>query len=142
MGATYGYRQLADRIEEVLGTRPSPSSLRAAAAAARRTGGTQSPPRLTAGMPAPLPRTSATDPAAFPADQVEQWLAHHPRLAWRAAVQRAADALHGGADPADVVAAARAAGLSWRTITALLAEQGAAPRSTAGVHKRYRRPAP
>ena len=60
--ATYSYKELAARIDQVLGERPSLSALRAAAAQERRTSTTLSRPRLTVGMPAPLPPTSRTTP--------------------------------------------------------------------------------
>ena len=110
-GATYGYEELAARIEQVLGERPSPSALRAARAQGRRTKSTLTKPRLTVGLPASLPAPSRTAPAAFDIEEVERWLAGHPRLAH---------------------------GLSWRTITSLLVAHDGQVRSIAGVHKRYR----
>ncbi len=61
----YTYLQLADRMEQVLGARPSLSSLRAAASEARRTQSVRRRPRLTLGMPAPQPSPSPTAPALF-----------------------------------------------------------------------------
>lgn len=136
--ATYDYESLANRIEQVLGDRPSRSALRAAAAQARRTSTTQARPRLTLGMPAPLTQTSRTSPARFSAAEVEAWLRSHPRLAWIEAMNRFRDELSRGDDVPSVVARARAAGLSWRHITSALNAYDGGHRSMAGVHKRYR----
>ncbi len=140
--ATYGYEELASRIEDVVGERPSRSSLRAAPAQARRAESTLTKPRLTVGMPAPLPGASRTAPAAFDVDEVERWLAEHPRLAWNRAVDEARRALDQGVDLELVITRALGRGLSWRTITTLLVEHDGLARSTAGVHKRYRHLAP
>ncbi|GAA4995374.1 hypothetical protein GCM10023317_24570 [Actinopolymorpha pittospori] len=136
--ATYSYKELAARIEQVLGERPSLSALRAAAAQGRRTSSTLSRPRLTVGMPAPLPPTSRTAPAAFSAEAVEAWLQDHPRLAWNQAMSEIHDALARGDDVEAVVGKALADGLSWRHITAALNAHDDRQRSIAGVHKRYR----
>ena len=136
--ATYSYDELADRIEEVLGERPSNSALRAAPAQSRRTTSTLSKPRLTVGMPAPLPATSRTAPATFSAKDVEAWLAQHPRLAYNEAVLQARSGLNDGSPVEEVLAQALRNGLSWRTITSLLVEHDGQARSTTAVHKRYR----
>jgi hypothetical protein len=136
--ATYGYEELAARIEQVLGERPSPSALRAARAQSRRTESTLTKPRLTVGMPAPLPAPSRTAPAAFDVEDVERWLAGHPRVAWNQAVAQAEQALARGEDVESVISQALAHGLSWRTITTVLVEHDGQSRSTAGLHKRYR----
>ena len=95
-------------------------------------------PRLTVGMPAPLPVSSRTAPAAFDVEEVERWLAGHPRAAWNQAVAQAEQALARGEDVESVISQALAHGLSWRTITTVLVEHDGQSRSTAGVHKRYR----
>ena len=136
--ATYGYEELAARIEQVLGELPSPSALRAARAQGRRTESTLTKPRLTVGMPAPLPAPSRTAPAAFDVEDVERWLAGHPRVAWNQAVAQAEQALARGEDVESVISQALAHGLSWRTITTVLVEHDGQSRSTAGLHKRYR----
>lgn len=107
----YTYTELADRIAEVLGERPSESTLRAAPAAGGRE--TNSRVRLTAGMPAPLAGRVAGR-TVFAAAAVESWLAAHPR----SEVRRAQDRLV--AAPAHERVAAvrrgRQAGLSWQQI--------------------------
>lgn len=140
--ATYGYEELASRIEEVLGERPSRSALRAAGAQGRRTGSTATKPRLTVGMPAPRPAESRTAPSAFDVEEVETWLENHPRLVWSRAVRDAQEALQRGDDVEKVIAGALGRGLSWRTVTALLVEHDGHARTLAGVHKRYRHLAP
>lgn len=134
----YGYEELAARIEQVLGERPSRSALRAAAAAGRRTGSTLSKPRVTIGMPAPLPAASRTSPAAFSVGAVEAWLKAHPRLEWNRARAEALTRLERGDDVERVLERALARGLSWRTITEVLVEHDGRARTAAGVHKRYR----
>lgn len=146
--ATYGYEQLADRIEAVLGERPSASSLRAARAEARRwetrrIGARRVRPGLTTGMPAPLPAASRTAPARFDAEQVEIWLAHHPAHAWEQAIARTRERLASGDEITGVVVAdALRAGLSWSVLTDLINERtvadGGRARTRAAIHYRYR----
>lgn len=136
--ATYGYEELAARIEEVLGERPSRSALRAAWSQERRTELTLSRPRVTVGMPQPLPSPARTAPAFFDVEEIERWLARHPRLVWRQAVEETSRALGRGDDVELVISRALTQGLSWRTITALLVEHDGQARSVSGVHKRYR----
>jgi len=89
-------------------------------------------------MPAPLPTSSRTASAAFDVEEIEQWLTGHPRLTWNRTVAQAERALKRGEDVESVISQALARGLSWRTITTVLVEHDGQPRSTAGVHKRYR----
>lgn len=112
----YDFGQLADRIHAVLGERPSPSTLRAAAASADR--GTNSRIRLTAGMPAPLPERVGRR-RVFAAAAVEQWLQRHPRTVVRTQLAALADTPV-PARPA-AVQRARQAGLSWQQIAAACA---------------------
>lgn len=140
--AVYDYDQVVDRIEEVLGERPSKSALRAEAAQRRRTNTPLARPRLTLGLPPPLPATSRTSPAAFPAAAIEAWLRTHPRLTWVQAMNTAQQRLASGEVEEDVIAGCLAAGLSWRNITVALNAHDGRSRSTAGVHKRYRHLAP
>lgn len=133
--ATYGYKQVADRIEHVLGERPEESTMRTALVRRRRTAGRR--PGIATGLPAPLP--SEKLPARFSADAVEEWLAAHPRLAWDQAVQEAREGLAAGKSTAVIVHGARTRGLSWRQITEILNTHDGGHRSVSGVHKRYRR---
>lgn len=135
--ATYSYDQVAERIEQVLGERPSKSALRAAPLRQRRTRGRR--PGLTAGMPGPLPSPSKTIRARFSAAAVEEWLATHPRLEWARARHEAQTSLAAGKPTETAVSAALAGGLSWRQITAILNEHDGGHRSVSGVHKRYHR---
>jgi len=134
---TYGYDELATRIEQVLGERPSRSILRAGPTVADRA--TRFPGRLTAGMPHPLPATSRTAPARFDADQVDAWLATHPRVAFQRAVDETGQLMR---DPtittAAAVARARELGLTWSTITQLLGAERHDTRTRAAIHKAYR----
>lgn len=136
---TYGYRELAGRIEEELGVRPSLSALRAAATAERRAATTHSRPRVTAGMPQPLPRGHRTAPALFPAQQVEQWLATHPRRRWKSAVATYRSALQDTSlSTEQAVAVGREHGLSWSQITEGLREVRRDTRVRAAIYKAYR----
>lgn len=134
----YTYRQVADRVEEVLGERPSLSSLRAEAAKGRQTPTTQARPRLTLQLPAPLPHVPGARPVRFSAEEVERWLQNHPRLRWAQAMERARSALEEGQEPAQVVEEVLSAGASWRNVVQLLAGVPDQPQTLTGVHKRYR----
>lgn len=136
---TYSYRELAQRIEEVFGVRPSQSALRAAAAASRRSTTTHGWPRMTAGMPAPEATKAKTSPASFSVRKVEAWLRRHPRLAAdRAYAALAASAGNPRARLDLAVSKARRAGLSWRLVAAAITEGTGVPHSPAGVHKAFR----
>ena len=138
----YTYAVLAARIEEVLGERPSKSALRSAAAEARRTGSAMARPRVTLGMPHPVPARSRTSPAEFDAAEVEEWLAAHPRLRWQRAVASITRSLAAGMPEEQVVAVALHDELPWRTITAELNAHDGRGRTVSGIHKRYRHLAP
>ncbi len=136
---TYSYRELAERVEEVLGDRPSLSALRASASASRRSATTQGWPRLTAGMPAPKPSKSRTAPAAFSQREVEVWLRRHPRLAATKAYDALVTATGKPRSRLEVaVRKARSAGLSWRLVAEAVTEGSGLPHSTAGVYKAFR----
>lgn len=138
VSSTYGYNDIARRLGQVLGENVAVATLRAAAATTRRTRATSSQPRLTAAMPSPLPSSSPTAPARFDADEVEAWLADHPRLVWARAVEKLDQVL---TDPdicdEDAVTLALAAGLSWRQITDAWNRRRPA-RTVAGLHKKFR----
>lgn len=137
MPGSYSYTDLADRIEAVLGVRPALSTLRAAAAKDRRTHGLRPRhDRLTAGMP-PARETGPRGRAGFDADQVEQWLADHPRLLKQHARIAAQTALSRGDQEIDVVREARASGLPWLQIAELLTGHDGKPRTRQGLIKRY-----
>jgi len=129
------YEQLASRIETELGTRPAPSTLRAAAATR-----TRRPRRadLTAGMPAPLPGRDSQRRAVFDAAAVEDWLRHHPRVQIRRHQQQLA--VTARADRPSVVTAARAAGLSWQQIADACATADATSYTKQWAQQRYGRP--
>lgn len=139
------YEDLAARIAAVLGVdRPAVSTLRAAAAARGRSSSARTTrSRLTAGMPAPARFHGR---AYFDPEEVEDWLQGHPWLLARQARAELVDAaaraarLGGATGKAELrtaVGRARNAGLSWRAITAALADSGTA-RSVQAVHKRFR----
>ena len=135
----YTYLQLADRMEQVLGARPSLSSLRAAASEARRTQSVRRRPRLTLGMPAPQPSPSPTAPALFSQAEIEHWLAHHPRgqflVSYRALVAAAAGPAK---DLEAAVGRARRDGLSWQHVAEALSEGSGITRSRSWAHLTYR----
>lgn len=138
-GPTYGYRELADRIEQVLGVRPSLSTLRAARSETRRTKASSSRPRITYGMPLPRQTGGPTSPAAFSVREVEAWLKRHPRSQWANTYDRLVAVAGKPSARVDAsVARARRAGLSWRQIAQALTDGSGVRHSPAGVHKRYR----
>lgn len=135
---TYTYAQVAERIAEVLGVRPSPATLRAAGASSRRHGRTDSRVRLTAGLPAPVLQTPG-HPTRFDAEQIEAWLANHPRLG-RA---RAIATYHGLLGRPEVVeeeavAYALRQGLSWTQIAGGLHQVRGDERGRSTIHAHYR----
>ena len=145
--ATYGYKELADHIEAVLGERPSASLLRGARAEARRAGAHPTRarrvrPSLTAGMPPPLPPLARTAPARFDAEQIKTWLAHHPAHAWDRAVTSARERLAAGQPVEEVVVDALRAGLAWSVLTTLInaaaVAAGGRARTKSAIHQRYR----
>lgn len=107
----YTYAELADRIEEAFGERPTESTLRAAASATGR--GTNSRVRITAGMPAPLPDL-IDGRAVFSAVAIDRWITHHPRLRVAREQQRLTKAAR--KRRVEAVARARRAGLSWQQV--------------------------
>lgn len=135
----YTYRQVADRIEQELGVRPSLSSLRAAAAEERRRGFRDGMPRLTLGLPEPEPRASATSAVLFSYTSIETWLRRHPRRTYQAAV----DAVTKNASRSErqleaAVRQARAARVSWRDIAEGISAGSDLPASRAWTHRRFR----
>lgn len=134
---TYG--QLADLIERELGERPAISTLRSAPSASRRSH--QAHSRLTAGMPNPLhPSPELTHggrpPVVFSRDDVEAWLANHPRRqrsAWQAKIVTAANT-----ETRDqAVLTARKQGLSWQAIAEAIAEARGGVYTKQAAQQRY-----
>lgn len=105
----FSYPELADRIQQVLGIRPSPATLRAAAATSTRPGrGTA----ITTGMPTPTRDRAGR--AQFDAAAINTWLQRHPQLEIRRHQQTLATAPR--AERPTAVATARSVGLSWQEI--------------------------
>lgn len=144
----YTYPQVAARIEEELGVRPSLSALRAAAAEERRRGAKGGVPRVTLGLPSPEPRPSATAPVLFSQAAIEAWLKKHPRRGYAAAVETLQRAGYGPRPEREgearrvrrenVIRRARAIGVSWSDIAHALSAGSAAPISRAGAYQRFR----
>ncbi|MCO7221542.1 hypothetical protein [Klenkia sp. PcliD-1-E] len=116
MPDSYTYDQVADRIADELGIRPTTSTLRAGFSATGD-GRTTGRVRITAGMPAPRPLL-VNRRVVFDAAAIEAWLANHPHRALNRAVAALEQAPAGRLDAA--VASARAAGLSWAQVAAAL----------------------
>ncbi len=134
----YTYPQVADRIEEELGVRPSLSLLRAAAAEQQRRGRRGGVPRLTMDMPAPEPRSSATAAVHFSQTAINTWLRRHPRRRYEAAALAVTVAADGPQRELETaVRRARAAGVSWTDIAAALSAGSKAPASRAWTHRRF-----
>jgi hypothetical protein len=135
----YTYRQVADRMEEELGVRPSLSSLRAAAAEDRRRGARDGMPRLTLGMPDPEPRASATAAVLFSRTSIEAWLRRHPRRTYLAALAAVTKSAAGSERQLETaVRRARAAKVSWRDIAEAISSGSVVPASRAWTHRRFR----
>lgn len=137
----YTYEQVAQRIEDVLGERPSLSTLRAAAAESSRTTVTKSRPRLTASMPTPIGAPKQTRPTQFDQNEIEVWLRSHPRLREQAAYEELASAVSPTIGPtalAESVRRARRASLSWRRIAQAMTESTGRRHSHQAVYKRFR----
>lgn len=138
---TYTYAELAERIESILGVRPAPSTLRAAAAEARRTPANQSRPRLTMGMPLPLSDSPPGKPVRFSAAETEEWLAQHPWREWTAVRDSLVQSAAAATAPEQLekaVAEARTGGMSWRQITEVLNAHGPVVKTMQAVHRSYR----
>jgi hypothetical protein len=116
MPDSYTYDQVADRIADELGIRPTTSTLRAGFSATGD-GRTTGRVRITAGMPAPRPQL-VNRRAVFDAAAIEAWLDDHPYRALDRAVAALKQAPADGLDAA--VTAARRAGLSWAQVAAAL----------------------
>ena len=135
--AGYSYDELARRISAVLQIPPpSLSTLRAAAAEARRTPGTKCQARLTYGMPPPQ---RVDGHVVFERAAVETWLANHPRQSSQAAIARLRRAVDAGCDLRTAIEEARRESLSWRAIADTLTKAGI-PRSAQALHKAFRPP--
>ena len=133
----YSYEDLADRIEAVLGERPSLSALRAAHAEDQRRGAKRGRPRITAGMPRPRASASRTAPARFASVDVEAWLTTHPRRRWDEALRLAGERLAQGDDEEATVRAALEAGLSWAAIAGLLSVHEGRPVAKSSAYYRF-----
>jgi len=135
----YTYRQVADRIEQELGVRPSLSLLRAAAAEERRRGLRDGMPRLTLGMPEPEPRASATSVVLFSRSAIEAWLRRHPRRLYQSAVDAVTKSASGSERQLEAaVRRARVARVSWRDIAEGISAGSQLPASRAWTHRRFR----
>lgn len=134
----YTYPQVADRIEEELGVRPSLSSLRAEAAESRRRARRGGLPRLTMGLPDPEPRASTTAVVHFSRTTIETWLRRHPRRRYEAARQAVTTAASGPKRQLEVaVRRARRAGVSWTHITEALSAGSSSPANRSWTHRRF-----
>lgn len=120
------YTQVADKIAAALGTRPSISTLRTAHSGR---GG------IVDGLPAPIhPRHGNRSPL-FSEDDIDTWLANHPRRARERQIQ------HLSKQPPearfDAVAHARAAGLSWADVAQAISRADERPMTRQAVQQRY-----
>ena len=115
----YSVSDVVARLEEEFGQRTTPNAVHKAAGRPRRANSRAS---LVAGLPGPI-RASEGGALVFDADEVERWLAEHPRRVMQQAVlelERRVRAQPGPADLRAAVAAARAGGLSWAQIAEVL----------------------
>lgn len=133
----YTADQVADRIGETLGKRPAAAAVRREASRAAQA--PRGRGRLTAGLPGPA---AGSGTRRYPADAVEQWLTHHPRLRTDALLQAlhqelAASKRDGRGARLDLVAAAKDDGLSWAQIAAVLGAVDNQPITRQAVAARY-----
>lgn len=137
---TYSVTQVADRIESVLGQRPTDNAILLGAGRQRPArGGSRS---LVAEIPASLHHDG---PRAWRAEDIEAWLAEHPILRLQNARQRFQDAYRAGLESnvwlehAQAVWTAQDAGMSWAQIAEAIGEVTGRPIARQSVAKRYNR---
>lgn len=126
------YQEVADRIEEVFGERPTYTMLRFAVSSpsTKKVG-----PGLTTGLPAPV--SAPGKGVRFSAREIEDWIAHHPR--------RRHDELMGSIIEAppeqrdQVIISARDEGLSWEAIAQAISTATGTTYTKQGAQKKYGR---
>lgn len=131
----YDVACVQDRLEAELGERPSANQIHKAAAVSRTANARLS---VVSGLPVPVSREGGL---LWSADAIDEWIAHHPRRVRQAAREELALALEtvgaqDGIDLGEVVARARAAGLSWGSIAEMFAGAGR-PITRQGLQARF-----
>lgn len=143
----YSVEDVADRIAEQLGERPTTNQIYKGVSAAGAPRGRSVRLSVVAGLPAPVERPSEVSRAAlsWDADDIERWLADHPRVRMQKALDELAaraDALAESGRRAGEIAMvewARSQGLSWAQIAAALSKARGAPVTRQAVAQRYAR---
>lgn len=134
--AVYTVEQVQDRIEELLGERPTAAAIHLEGARGSATPNARV--RITAGLPAPI--NPGGRPLRYPAGLVEAWLDQHPRVHQHTALHQLGVALRSsdaGSARKEAVRSARAAGLSWAQVAATVADIDGRPITRQAVAKRF-----
>lgn len=121
---TYEIVKVQDRLEEELGERPTRNQMHKAVSGGPRA--TNARVSVVSGLPAPVSRSSAL---TWRAEDIERWIAHHPRKLRAAAEEELLDGLkagiaHGSEEQRSMITQARAAGLSWGSISEVCSKVG------------------
>lgn len=133
MSAYYTVVDVQDRIEGVLGERPTVGAIHLEGVRAGTVPNARV--RITAGLPNPV--NPGERPLRYRARDVESWLEEHPRLTRDTARQALARAIAEAGDRQALVDNARTAGLSWAEIADVFAEVDQRPITRQAVAKRY-----
>ena len=136
----YTYEQVAELLYRglQLPTKPKVVTLRSYQARRHIPVTTNAVVAVATGMPTPVPGRRGHP--VFDAEQIEQWIAHHPRRQRQAAQQALVKSLSRvKTDKARIraVATAHAAGLSWQEIADAFTATDGVPRSRQWAHDRY-----
>jgi len=138
---------VADRIAEQLGERPTANQIYKGASAAGTPRGRSVRMSIVAGLPAPVERPSEVSRSAlsWDADDIERWLANHPRVRMQKALDeldaRAAELASSGRRAGEIamVEWARSQELSWAQIAAALSKARGVTVTRQAVAQRYSR---
>lgn len=126
------YQEVADRIEEVFGERPTYTMLRYAVSSpsTKKVG-----PGLTTGLPAPV--SPPGKGVRFSAREIEDWIAHHPRRRHDELMSSIIKAPPERRD--QVIITARDEGLSWEGIAQAISTATGTSYTKQGAQKKYGR---
>lgn len=126
------YAEVADRIEEEFGERPTYTMLRFAVSSPSTK---KVAPGLTTGLPAPV--SPPGKGVRFSAKEIEDWIAHHPRRRHEQLMRSIIEAPPERRD--QVVITARDEGLSWEAIAQAVSTATGTTYTKQGAQKKYGR---
>lgn len=126
------YQEVADRIEEAFGERPTYTMLRFAVSSpsTKKVG-----PGLTTGLPAPV--SAPGKGVRFSAREIEDWIARHPRRRHDELMRSIIEAPPEQRD--QVIRSARDEGLSWEAIAQAISTATGTTYTKQGAQKKYGR---